>query len=184
MSKTKNISCHEAESLLISKSRDSIRQIDEKALLQHIETCNDCANLRTAIGQFRMALGNVGKNGLSPNPKTHAFLHSRSKALQQQPAKSVFYSFRKSIHHILNIKVSVYQAALGVAVGVLFFALFQPREIVQGGAVPQNLRLTQSPDSVKHYHHVKDSFDAIFFKSSGQKLEKDTLLARFQGSGG
>jgi hypothetical protein len=171
------LACDAAQELLIKKDFDALAEQEAFALAEHLQQCGSCVAFQTNLADINKFIRVSAAENLAPDPTIREQVRSKIKPPRQTIAG--LSAIWRSVREVLNIKIPVYQAALGMAVVAAMLLALDKLNARGDGEIAKRAQMTQNEKQALAPPAVINHVAEIDSQKIGRTVADDSLLMKF-----
>jgi len=175
--KKNGLACDAAQELLIKKDFDALAEKEAFALAEHLQQCGHCVAFQTDLAHINQFIRVSALENLAPDPAIRE--HARSKIKPQRQTAAGLDEIWHSVREVLNVKIPVYQAVMGMAVVAAIFLAFDKLNARGDGEMAKRARMTKNENQILAPSTVMNHIAEIDSQKIGRTVADDSLLMKF-----
>jgi hypothetical protein len=176
--KNSNISCAEIERLLIKKNIEGLTDSEQLLLNEHLKYCGRCIQFQRALVNIKGSMEIKTDNGLLPYHAVRQNLIKRMESIKKEK-QSMLNTFLQPVRNILEYRIPVYQAAIGIAV-VLLISIVNIKMPFSSQKKPLNLQDAFAiEDSISYQYNFINKLQIIDSQKIGINVKEDTMFTKY-----
>ena len=169
--------CAAAQDLLIKKDFESLAKDEASALAGHLQQCGQCVAFQNNLMNIAKFIRVSASENLAPDPAIRQ--HIRSKIKPPRQAAGGLSEIWHSVLEVLNVKIPVYQAVLGMAVVAVMFIALDKLNARGDGEIAERAQVTQKENQALAPPAVMNHVAEIDSQKIGRTVADDSLLMKF-----
>jgi len=174
--KKNGLACDAAQELLIKKDFASLAKDEIFALAEHLQQCGHCVAFQNNLENLHNLIHAAAPESLAPDPAIREYVRSKIKSQRQAAGLD---KIRLAGLDILNFKIPVYQAVLGMAVVAVMFLALDKLNARGDGEITKRARMTQTENQMLAPPAVLNHVAEIDSQKIGRTVADDSLLMKF-----
>lgn len=168
-SKTHSQVCQSVEDLLARRLLGDLNSAEKADLNRHLQNCSACQKVAVLLEKMPGTL-QADAEQLAPHAETLPLI--RAKLNQKKGGQ--FKNIPGFLSNVLQFRVPIYQAALGIALLLLLFIFISRPSIPADARMNRNLVPVQLADTTLKPDSLQKSGQTV-----GRNIFEDSLLAKF-----
>ncbi len=172
------LACDAAQELLIKKDFESLAEAEAFALTEHLQRCGHCVAFQTNLANINQFIRVSAAENLAPDPAIRE--HVRNKIKPQRRTAAGLGEIWHAVLEVLNVKIPVYQAVMGMAVILAVFIMID--KLDARGDSEARKQITSREEQIlvpkgttTNMNHVAE----IDSQKIGRTVADDSLLMKF-----
>lgn len=175
--KKNGLACDAAQELLIKGDFESLAHDEAFALAEHLQHCGPCAAFQSNLVNIAKFIRVSASENLTPDPAIREHIRNKIKLPRQTAGGlSEIWHF---VLEVLNVRIPVYQAVLGMAVVAAMFLAFDKLSARGDGEITKSARMTQTENHLLAPAVVLNHITEIDSQKIGRTVADDSLLMKF-----
>jgi len=175
--KKNGLACAAAQDLLIKKDFEPLAKDEAFALAGHLQQCGHCAAFQNNLASLHDLIHAAAPENLAPDPAIRE--HVRSKIKPQPQTAAGLSKIWHSVLEVLNVKIPVYQAVLGMAVVAVMLLALDKLNARGDGEIAKRARMTKNENQILAPSTVMNHIAEIDSQKIGRTVADDSLLMKF-----
>lgn len=177
MCKKQNKICTGIENLLIQKNFHQLSKKEKSTLKRHFSTCESCRNFTETINGFYTLLSIPQNNEIKPDPEIREKSILRMKEISPSP-EGLVITLKQLFSDFLNLKIHVYQAALGIVVLFLSFYTINKFFTPEHGFNFHQIKPSEYHRKIDFQTNTLEQIDMVRKQKIGRNVMEDSLLVK------